>query len=155
MVDVGVMKTSVALLLAFVGAVVSVRVSAQVTGEKTIQGCISVDQSGTQVTAQGRLTLRHMPGPPNFESIRGGDEDRLTLILVLPVPACINDGGDFANPKLKFKTVHVWTLNPALNRKLRASVGRKVTMIGQGYAQSNGLQYAPLVLQAKRVAAFK
>ena len=92
-----------------------------------------------------------MPGPPNFQSIRRGDEDRLTLILVLPVAVCIENGGDFANPKERFRAIHVWTLDPAINRKLRRSVGRKVEISGEGYARTNGLQYANLVLEAKAV----
>jgi len=105
------------------------------------------------VTAEGRLTLRHMPGPPNFESIRHGDEDRLTLILVLPRTVCIDDGGDFADPKERFKTVHVWSLDPLIHRKLRQSVGRIVQITGDGYARNNALHYAPLVLEAKAVGA--
>ena len=153
--DVGPMKRSVALSLAFVGAALPGTVSAQLTGEKNISGCILVGRAGAQVNAEGRLTLRHMSGPPNFESIRGGDEDRLTLILVLPVAVCINDGGDFAKPKLKFATVHVFTLDPAIDKKLRRLVGRRVRVSGDGNAQNNGLQYAPLVLEAKSVTASK
>ena len=149
------MKRSATLSLAFVGAVLPVSVSAQATGEKTINGCIAVGRAGAQVTAEGRLTLRQMPGPPNFESIRDGDENRLTLILVLPVAVCTNDGGDFANPKLKFATVHVFTLDPAIYQKLRRLVGRRVRVSGDGDAQNNGLQYAPLVLEAKSVTASK
>jgi hypothetical protein len=94
-----------------------------------------------------------MPGPPNFESIRHGDEDRLTLILSLPQSACIDDGGNFANPKDRFNTVHVWTLDPAVRRRLRSFVGRTVTVTGKGYAANNALHYAPLVLEAKSVTA--
>lgn len=153
--DVGSMKRSVALLLSFVRAVLPSTVSVQLTGEKNIIGCILIGRAGAQVTAEGRLTLRHMPGPPNFESIRGGDQDRLTLILVLPVAVCINDGGDFAKPKRKLATVHVFTLDPAIEQKLRRLVGRRVRVSGDGNAQNNGLQYAPLILEAKSVTASK
>ena len=103
------------------------------------------------MSAKGRLSLRHMPGPPNFESIARGDEDRLTLILTLPIPACIDDGGDFADPRVRFNTVHIWTLDPVVHRKLRRYVGRTVTITGDGYAGNNALHYAPLVIEAKTV----
>jgi hypothetical protein len=128
-------------------------VSAQLSGAKTAAGCISVSKPNASVTAKGRLTLRHMPGPPNFESVRHGDEDRLTLILVLPNSVCIDDGGDFADPQHRFQTVHVWSLDPIVHRELRQSVGKIVTIKGEGYASNNALHYAPLVLEAKTVIA--
>jgi hypothetical protein len=140
-----------AFAVAFILAGQSASVDAQLSGTKTTAGCINVEGASTTVTVQGRLTLRHMPGPPNFESIRHGDEDRLTLILVLPETVCIDDGGDFADPKERFSTVHVWSLDPAVHRKLRESVGKTVTITGDGYASNNALHYAPLVLEAKAV----
>jgi hypothetical protein len=94
-----------------------------------------------------------MPGSPNFESIWHGDEDKLTLILALPRPACIDDGGDFANLKDRFSRVHVWTLKPTLRRKLQSLVGRTVTVTGKGYARNNALHFAPLVLEVTSVFA--
>ena len=129
----------------------SASVSSQLRGSNTAAGCIKVQGANATVSAQGRLTLRHMPGPPNFESIRSGDEDRMTFILVLPETVCIDDGGDFAEPQERFKTVHVWSLDPAIRRKLRHSVGKVVRVTGEGYAQNNALHYAPLVLEAKKV----
>lgn len=119
----------------------------------TANGCISVRGAKATVTATGRLTLRHLAGPPNFDSIRRGDKDMQTFILVLPRTTCIDDGGDFADPKNRFSTVHVWTLDPAVHRRLRNSVGKITTITGEGYARNNALHYAPLVLDAKSVIA--
>jgi hypothetical protein len=141
------------LATAFVLAAQSAGVSGQLTRTTTTVGCVEVSKARSIVTAEGRLILRHMPGPPNFESIRRGDEDRLTLILVLPKSACIDDGGQFANPKARFTTVHIWSLDPAVHRKLKEAVGKVVTITGEGYARDNALHYAPLVIEAKSVAA--
>ena len=150
---VPVMSRLSALAVAFVLALQSASVSGQLSGTATTAGCIAVSKTRSTVTAEGRLTLRHMPGPPNFESIRHGDEGRLTLILVLPKSACIDDGGDFADPKERFSTVHVWSLDATVHRKLKESVGKIVTITGEGYASNNALHYAPLVLEAKKVIA--
>lgn len=131
----------------------SAPVSAQLHGRTTAGGCISVRSAKDMVTAKGRLTLRHLPGPPNFDSIRHGDQDMLTFILVLPRTTCIDDGGDFADPKNRFSTVHVWTLDPTVHRRLRNSVGKIVTITGEAYARNNALHYAPLVMDAKSVIA--
>ena len=93
-----------------------------------------------------------MPGPPNFRSVRHGDEDRQILILLLPVATCIDDGGDFANAKDKFRTVHVWSIDGEVHQKLSEAVGKIVVITGEGYARDNALQYAPLVLEAKKVS---
>jgi hypothetical protein len=93
-----------------------------------------------------------MPGLPNFESVKRGDQDRLTLILVLPLSACIEDGGDFADPKVRFRTIHVWSVDPVIHRRLRDAVGKVVTVVGEGYARNNALHYAPLVVEAKSVS---
>jgi len=132
---------------------VSAPAFAQLHGEKASNRCIAVQRPDAPVTATGRLTLRHRPGPPNFESIRQGDEDRLTFILILPRPACIDDGGDFADPKARFRMVHVWTLDSHVHWKLRSLVGKTVTVIGNGYAANNALHYAPLVVEVKSVMA--
>jgi hypothetical protein len=95
--------------------------------------------------------MRHMPGPPNFESIRHGDEDKLTFILVLPEAICIDDGGSHADPRNRFRTVHVWTGDPIVDRKLRKSVGLTVRITGKEYPMDNAFHYAPLVLEAKAV----
>jgi hypothetical protein len=140
-------------LPAFVAAMLPVSVRAQLTAERVVKGCISVAGAQAKVTAEGHLVLRHMAGPPNFASIKQGDEDRLTLILVLPRAACIDDGGDFADPKARFTTIHVWTLDDAVHRELRRLVGRRVKIRGNGYARENGLHFAPLVLEATSVTA--
>ena len=114
-------------------------------------GCIALHDGKAGVTAKGRLTLRHMPGPPNFQSLRHGDEDRQSLILLLPVATCIDDGGNFADAKDKFRTVHVWSLDGAIHQRLSGAVGKLVVITGEGYARDNALQYAPLVLEAKKV----
>jgi len=148
-----IMSRPLTLAAAFGLAVQSASLSAQLSGTTTAAGCIAVSKASSTVKMEGRLTLRHMPGPPNFESIRHGDEDRLTLILVLPKSVCIDDGGDFAHSKKRFRTVHIWSLDPSVHRKLKQSVGKIVTITGEGYARTNGLQYAPMVVEAKSVIA--
>ena len=147
------MKRRLTWPLALILVVASTSSSAQLIGKKTTAGCISVGKGGATVIATGRLTLRHMTGPPDFESIKHGDQDRPTLILVLPTLACIDDGGDFADPNTRFRTVHVWSVDPVVHRRLRDAIGKTVTIRGEGYAQDNAFHYAPLVLEAKLVTA--
>ena len=126
--------------------------SAQVTGPQTSAGCISVAPPEARVTVSGSLTLQHFPGPPNYESIAEGDAEERTFIVELPRASCIDDGGDFADPSQQFMTVHVSATQEELMAVLRASVGRHVTVSGEGFASHTGRHHAPLVILADRVS---
>ena len=134
-----------ALLLSNAGA------SAQVTGPRTDNGCVSVAHADSRVTAEGRLTLQLFPGPPNYESIATGDAQERALILELPAETCIDDGDDFAEPTERFVTVHVSARDGALLTVLQAAVGRSVVVTGEGFASHTGHHHAPLVILADRV----
>jgi len=118
--------------------------SAQLQG-KRVSGCIS---SESPIAAIGKLSMRHFPGPPNYEDIRKGDRDDLVLILTLPRSVCIDDP-DFDTSHKRFRTVHVWTTNEFVRAKLRRLVGHRVRVIGDGMGASNAHDRAPLVLEAK------
>lgn len=125
--------------------------TAQVVGPKTPEGCVRVDDAQSKVTVSGRLTLQLFPGPPNFESIAAGDAEERTFIVELPSAACIDDGGDFAEPTEKFVTVQVSGAQDALSEVLKAAVGRQVVVEGEGFASHTGHHHAPLVVIADRV----
>ena len=125
---------------------------AQVTGTQTSEVCISVADPKSKVSVSGRLTLQLFPGAPNFESIAAGDVEEQTFIVELPHAACIDDGGDFADPAEKFVTVQVSGAQDRLSAVLKAAVGRKVIIEGEGFASHTGHHHAPLVVIADRVS---
>jgi hypothetical protein len=106
--------------------------------------------AGSPITATGKLSMRHFPGPPNYVSARKGDEDDLVIILSLPKPACINDR-EFDSEHRPFRTIHVWTTDERLRARLHRLVGRTVSITGDGYAAHTAHHRAPLVLDAKSV----
>lgn len=125
---------------------------AQVTGPKTPGGCISVTDARSRISVSGRLTLQLFPGAPNFESIAAGDAEERTFIVELPVAACIDDGGEFADPAERFVTVQVSGGQDRLSAVLKAAVGGKVIVEGEGFASHTGHHHAPLVVLADRVS---
>ncbi|MDK2770382.1 MAG: DUF4431 domain-containing protein [Sphingomonas sp.] len=138
-----------AMLLIFTSQPVAI---AQVTGPRTPEGCIRVSDPESKVSVSGRLTLQLFPGAPNFESIAAGDAEERTFIVELPLEACIDDGGDFADPAEKFVTVQVSGAQDRLSAVLKAAVGYKVTIEGEGFASHTGHHHAPLVVIADRVS---
>jgi hypothetical protein len=123
--------------------------SPRALGPLTAAGCIDVQQPG--ITLTGRLSVKDFPGAPGFESIAAGDERERTYILTLPKPICIEDGDNFADPSVRFRTVHITTGNKQLWPRLRAALGRQVTVTGSGYAAETGHHHAPLVLWITRM----
>lgn len=136
----------VVLQLALTGPVVG-----QAVGPQTSAGCISVANFRGSITVSGRLTMQLFPGPPNYESIAAGDAEERTFIIELPRAVCIDDGGEFADPSEQFVTVHVSSTQEALLTVLGASVGRHVTVSGEGFASHTGHHHAPLVVLADRI----
>lgn len=127
--------------------------NAQVMGPQTAEGCIRVSDPRPKLSVSGRLTLQLFPGAPNFESIAAGDVEEQTFIVELPHAACIDDGGDFADPAEKFVTVQVSGAQDRLSAVLKAAVGRKVIIEGEGFASHTGHHHAPLVVIVDRVSA--
>jgi hypothetical protein len=104
------------------------------------------------VTAEGWLSLKSFPGRPNYESVSAGDELERVFILRLPRSVCIDDGGDFAEAKNRFSTVHISSTKRTLMKMLRKSVGRRVIVSGEGFAAFDGHHHAPLVILADSIA---
>jgi hypothetical protein len=56
------------------------------------QNCLSYDVAGVKLT--GTISRKTFPGPPNYESIRRGDEPETYWILHLARPICTTAGTD-------------------------------------------------------------
>jgi hypothetical protein len=132
-------------------AALPVAAAAQVEGPRTASGCIDLSRASSTFSAEGRLTLRHFAGPPNYESIARGDADESAFILELAESVCLDDGGDFADPAERVRFVQVAANAEAVRRRLRAAVGRRVLVSGEAFAAHTGHHHAPLVLFADRV----
>jgi hypothetical protein len=109
--------------------------------------CIDVSSQTARVTLTGRLdvstsTTEGLAGPPER-----------VFILDVPQPICIRDGGDFADPAVRFSSVQIGFANDAVLRRLRGSLGRTVTVSGEGFAAQTAHHYRPLVVMADAVAS--
>jgi hypothetical protein len=124
---------------------------AQADGPVTSRGCLSLTDRGS-VTVKGRLFVKTFPGPPGFESVAHGDAPERTYLLRLPRPICVDDGNEgFADPEVKFDTVHVSVNHPQLWPQLHSGLGQVVVITGEGFAAFDGHHHAPLVILADSV----
>jgi Domain of unknown function (DUF4431) len=114
--------------------------------------CIAIPPAGdAAVTLEGRLGRHVFPGPPNYEDVRSGDRPEPTYILTLAAPVCVDDGGEFADPGVRFDRVQLYTGTDALWPRLRAGIGRRVRIQGQGFAAQTGHHHAPLVVDVAAI----
>ena len=56
------------------------------------QDCFSYDTDGVQLS--GNISKKTFPGPPNYESIKKGDQPETYWVLHLAKPVCTTAGGD-------------------------------------------------------------
>ena len=105
--------------------------------------CMDLKGPAKSITLTGKLASEKFSGEHGEES---------ALILTLPRPICINDGGNFANPAVKFNKVHIYTLDDALARQLRSAIGRRLTISGEGFPAQTQHHHEPLVVQVHKIA---
>ncbi len=107
-------------------------------------GCLDVSSGDAPVSLVGRLERRTYTTP----DVGSGRSER-AYILLLDRPICIDDRGEFANPRTRFRQVHVYAGNDALQPRLRAAVGHRVQLSGTGFAAHNAHHHQPLVVDVR------
>jgi hypothetical protein len=116
---------------------------AQVSGEKTASGCVSTAEVDAQVSVEGKLVIA------SFTDDYGKER---AYLLELPSPTCIDDGGEFADPRAQFALVQVAGSNSKLDGTLQKAVGRKVKVIGKAFAAHTRHHRAPMVVIVDKVS---
>lgn len=108
--------------------------------------CIDVSSQAARLAFTGRL------GETTFTREGLAQPGERVFILALPRPICISDGGDFADPHVRFSSVQIGSADDAVSQRLRDLVGQVVTASGEGFAAHNGHHYRPLVLMVDAVS---
>lgn len=100
-----------------------------------------------RVILTGELQRLTFAGPPNFESIPGGDKAETGFYLALENPICTtgeNDSPD-AYPQQGIQRVQL-VLERHKHAALAPSLGKKISLSGQLVARHSGHHHAPLLL---------
>jgi hypothetical protein len=109
-------------------------------------GCFDASALGAVwIELEGRLERQVFPGPPNYSDIRRGDLPDSAFILVMDDPFCLIEGE--SGPTTSFRRVHVYAADSSLNARLRAAVGRRIRVIGEGFEAHTGHHRSPLVVE--------
>jgi hypothetical protein len=112
--------------------------------------CLSYTE---RVRLEGVLERKTFPGPPNFESIVGGDRRQTSWLLRLARPVCVdedktdNAGINQAVPKLLLIQL---VLKPDQFKTERKRLGRRVVLSGMLFGQITGYHRTPALLSEVR-----
>lgn len=107
------------------------------------QACMST-QSKEEI-AEGRLLLR------TFKDGMGRPEK--AYIVTMPKPACLNDPDEPENNVKSTRTIHIFSSNPEIERRIRRFVGKSVHVRGAVFAAHTVHHHAPIVMDITEIDA--
>jgi|SRR5579859_1554738 len=122
---------------------------------QTRTGCLSYEPSIIKLT--GNLTRKTFPGPPNYESVRNGDQPETYWLLNLVHPICVAESktdGEL-NPAMDVRSLQLVFTGPATYKKYKELLGKQVVATGTLFAAQTGHHHTPVLLTVVGLAKVK
>jgi len=104
--------------------------------------CLDVSNPAQRLSFAGTLSDARFQSP----SVSAPPEGERAIILRIDRSICVDDGGEFADPALRFDRIHVWGAPPIAEGLRRALRGR-VQLFGRVFPAHTGHHHAPLVME--------
>jgi hypothetical protein len=101
-----------------------------------------LDAAGRAETAQGRLSLGHFKD--------AADRPESAYILGLAKPACLT-GSQVEDKVETAMTIHIYSMDEALGRRIKSFVGREVRVAGRPFGAITAHHHAPIVMDITRI----
>lgn len=99
------------------------------------------------VTLTGVIVSRTYPGPPNYESIKDGDEPETYWLLALSYPICVNEKPSaFYEAAKNVRRVQLVFSSEKAYKTYRPLLGKRVTATGTLYGAHTGHHKTPVLL---------
>jgi len=120
------------------------------------KGCLSYEPVGVKLT--GIIISKTYPGPPEYESIRKGDEPETYWLLALPRPACVDqpDPTDDVNVAQRgIRRIQLVFHDEKDYRTYQPLLGRRVIATGTLYGAITIHHKTPVLLQVHTLAKAK
>lgn len=105
--------------------------------------CLKAEEEGQ--SAEGRLER------VRFVDVDYGNRVEAAFILNLAKPACLDGTDEFDKIDSTLK-IHVFSMDKAIQGRLRASIGRQIRVLGWPFGEHTAHHRAPIVM---RVTALK
>jgi hypothetical protein len=96
--------------------------------------------------AEGRLDR------VRFIDVDYGNRVEIAFILNLARPACLEGEDEYDKIESTLK-IHVFSMDKAIDRRLRASIGRQIRVLGWPFGEHTAHHRAPIVMRVTAVTA--
>jgi hypothetical protein len=115
--------------------------------------CLSYEPARVKLT--GRVISKVFPGPPNYESVKGGDKPEPAWLLHLAKPICVKaDNQDEFNVAVdNVSVIHLVLRGNQFSRLRRLRKKGAVTLTGQLFHSFTGHHHADVLMQVSRIEA--
>ena len=130
------MRLLVSLLLWFGGGISS--------NARLPQGCLSSEAA--TVTLSGKLSRKTFAGPPNYESVRGGDAPETYWILHLARPVCVSG----EEPEENVSDIQL-ILSEAQYPRHKGLLGKRVVVSGKLVHAETGHHHTNVLLNVAEI----
>jgi len=110
---------------------------------------------GSTVTLTGKLSSKVMPGPPNYTSIRQGDQKETVLLLTLAKAICTtgNDPAGIDVPETGIRDLQLAVTKDGDWPTIRRLIGKRVTVTGTLFHAHTGHHRTKVLLEVAEVRA--
>jgi hypothetical protein len=121
------------------------------------KGCLAYEPTVEKII--GRIISRTFPGPPEYESIKRGDEPDTYWFLALPRPVCV-DGGDpeevlIDRPQHGIRRIQLVFSSEHAYVKYKHLLGKRVVATGMLYGSFTIHHKTPVLLEVNTLALAK
>ena len=119
-------------------------------GTASVAGCYSYADT---ITLRGALMRETHPGPPNYESIAGGDAEESGYYLHLSSAICTRSGAQDVPDQAPVEGVRrvQLVLDSAGYAAFRPYLGQQIATVGVLFSAHTGHHHAPLLLSNARL----
>ena len=110
---------------------------------------------GPEVSLTGKLSSRVVPGPPNYSSIRKGDQKETLILLTVTQPICTT-GDDPAGIDVPEKGLRDLQLAISKDKDwpvIRRLIGKRVTVSGKLFHAHTGHHRTKVLMDVSQVRA--
>ncbi|MBS1155879.1 MAG: uncharacterized protein H6R07_1803 [Proteobacteria bacterium] len=111
--------------------------------------CLGYDPE--KVTLYGKLVRETYPGPPNFESVKDGDEPETGYYVHLGKSICVRDKNNQELSSYDHVRKVQLILSAEQYKQLRPRLGKQVTLGGMLWDGNTGHYHAPVGLKVKKI----
>ena len=108
------------------------------------QQCLSYEPA--TVSLKGIIKRHSFPGPPNFESVKKGDQPEQVWVLHLSSPICVSASSDFEAQSNISDLQLVLTEGQKQYDRYRSLLGNRVEVTGTMFQASTGHHHTKVLL---------